>query len=181
MVGSVPYYPPSTRPGVISQIPNNGTIYERLLRQLVPRFPLSVLDKKIWSALRQAPILLENQNPVESSKRKYFDQKSGVIDALVRAHNEAESWQTKRQILALFANGFSRAELQQMIPELSKWRIDQARQHVIQNSRCLFRVQAKVTSRSRQRHFSRCPGIPKSGGCGLSSRGRWCSRRMGRR
>ena len=88
-------------------------------------------ENEIWSALRQAPILLENQNPVESSKRKYFDQKSEVIDALVKAHNEAESWQTKRQILSLFANDFSRAELQQMIPGLSKWRIDQARQHVI--------------------------------------------------
>ena len=88
-------------------------------------------ENEIWSALRQAPILLENQNPVESSKRKYFDQKSGIIDALVKAHNEAESWHTKRQILSLFANDFSRAELQQMIPGLSKWRIDQARQHVI--------------------------------------------------
>ena len=64
-------------------------------------------------------------------KRKYFDQKSGIIDALVKAHNEAESWQTKRQILSLFANDFSRAELQQMIPGFSKWQIDQARQHVI--------------------------------------------------
>ena len=33
--------------------------------------------------------------------------------------------------MSLFANDFSRAELQQMIPGLSKWRIDQARQHVI--------------------------------------------------
>ena len=38
-------------------------------------------------------------------------------------------WQTKRQILSLFADDFSRAELQEMIPGLSKWRIDQARQH----------------------------------------------------
>ena len=88
-------------------------------------------ENEIWSALRQAPILLQNHNPGESSKRKYFNQNSGIIDALVKAHNEAESWQTKRQILSLFANDFSRAELQQMIPGLSKWRIDQARQHVI--------------------------------------------------
>ena len=88
-------------------------------------------ENEIWSALRQAPILLENKNPAESSKRTYFDQKSGIIDALVKAHNEAESWQPKRQILSLFANDFSHAELQQIIPGLSKWRIDQARQHVI--------------------------------------------------
>ena len=88
-------------------------------------------ENEIWSALHQASILLENQTPVESSKQKYFDQKSVIIDALVKAHNEAESWQTKRQILSLFANDFSRAELQQMIPRLSKWWIDQAWQHVI--------------------------------------------------
>ena len=88
-------------------------------------------ENEIWSALRQTQILLENQNSGGSSKVKYFDQNSGVIDALVKAHNEAESWQTKRQILSLFANDFSRVELQQMIPGLSKWRIDQARQHVI--------------------------------------------------
>ena len=88
-------------------------------------------ENEIWSALRQAQILLENQNSGGSSKIKYFDQNSGVIDALVKAHNEAESWQTKRQILSLFANDFSRVELQQMIPGLSKWRTDQARQHVI--------------------------------------------------
>ena len=48
---------------------------------------------------------------------------------LVKAHNEAPSWQTKRQILSLFANDFSRSELQKLIPGLSKWRIDQARDH----------------------------------------------------
>ena len=35
----------------------------------------------------------------------------------------------KRQILSLFANDFSRWELQTLIPGLTKWRIDQARQH----------------------------------------------------
>lgn len=49
----------------------------------------------------------------------------------MKAHNEAESWQTKRQILSLFANDFSRTELQELIPGLSKWRIDQARQHAV--------------------------------------------------
>jgi hypothetical protein len=64
--------------------------------------------------------------------RKYFDSSSEQIDALIEAHNEAESWQTKRQILSLFANDFSRTELQSMIPSLSKWRIDQARSHATQ-------------------------------------------------
>jgi len=48
---------------------------------------------------------------------------------LVKAHNQAELWQTKRQILFIFANDFSPTELQKRISGLSKWRIDQARQH----------------------------------------------------
>ncbi|KAK3747904.1 hypothetical protein QZH41_010207, partial [Actinostola sp. cb2023] len=93
-------------------------------------------ENEIWSTLRQTgPLLSENQNAGESSKRMHFDQNSGIIDVLVRAHDEAETWQTKRQILSLFANDFSGAELQQMIPGLSKWRIDQARQHAIQTGK----------------------------------------------
>ena len=47
---------------------------------------------------------------------------------MIKAYDQAESWQTKRQILSLFANEFSRRELQTLIPGLTKWRIDQARQ-----------------------------------------------------
>ena len=54
---------------------------------------------------------------------------------MIKAHNEAESWQTKRQILSLFANDFSRSELQSLIPGLSKWRIDQARSHATQTGK----------------------------------------------
>ena len=88
-------------------------------------------EQEIWSSLQQTLHLLENENPEGSSKRRYFDQNSGIMDALVKAHDEAESWQTKRQILSLFANNFSCTELHKMIPGLSKWRIDQARQHSI--------------------------------------------------
>ena len=67
--------------------------------------------------------MLENEGTV-AKKWKYFDVKSGLIDALIEAPNQAQSWQTKRQILSLFANDFSRLELQKMVPDLSKWRID---------------------------------------------------------
>ena len=70
-----------------------------------------------------------------SQARKSFDTNTGLIDVLIKAHNQAQSWQTKRQILSLFANDFSRAELQKLVPGLSKWRIDQARQHATQTGR----------------------------------------------
>ena len=79
---------------------------------------------QIWSTLCKAPILLE-------SPAWDFNNYSMIIDALVKVHNEAKSSQTKRRILSLFANDFSCAELQQIIPSLSKWRIDQTQQQVI--------------------------------------------------
>ena len=53
----------------------------------------------------------------------------GLVQTLLSAHNNTENWQTKHQILSLFVNDLSKTELQEMIPGLSKWRIDQARCH----------------------------------------------------
>ncbi|KXJ22171.1 hypothetical protein AC249_AIPGENE4203 [Exaiptasia diaphana] len=89
-------------------------------------------EQQIWRSLRQDPYLVEND---DSSKVKHFDTESELMDTLIKAHNEAQSWQTKRQILSLFANDFSRAELQTILPGLSKWRIDQARDHATKSGR----------------------------------------------
>ena len=85
-------------------------------------------EQQLWQSIRQDPFITEKESTT-GAKRKYFDINSEPIDVLVKAHNEAPSWQTKRQILSLFANDFSRSELQKLIPGLSKWRIDQARDH----------------------------------------------------
>ena len=45
--------------------------------------------------------MLENEGTV-AKKQKYFDVKSELIDALIEAHNQAQSWETKRQILSPF-------------------------------------------------------------------------------
>jgi len=90
-------------------------------------------EEALWESLRREPIL-ENEG-TSAKKRKYFDVKSDLIDGLIEAHNQAHSWQTKRQILSLFANDFSRLELQKMIPGLSKWRIDQARNHATETGK----------------------------------------------
>ena len=85
-------------------------------------------DEALWESLRREP-MLENEGTV-AKKRKYFDVKSDLIDALTEAHNQAQSWQTKGQILSLFANDFSRLELQKMIPGL-----DQARNHATETAK----------------------------------------------
>ncbi|KXJ05912.1 hypothetical protein AC249_AIPGENE28663 [Exaiptasia diaphana] len=87
-------------------------------------------EDHLWDSIRREPLISWTEN--EKSGRKYFDTNSALIDSLIKAHNQAESWQTKRQMLSLFSNDFSRSELQSMIPGLSKWRIDQARNHATQ-------------------------------------------------
>lgn len=77
----------------------------------------------VWRALQGEPLLHD------TSKRKHFDSSSGIVEVLIKAYDQADSWQTKRQILSIFANDFTRSKLQNMVPGLSKWRIDQARQH----------------------------------------------------
>lgn len=82
-------------------------------------------EGEIWKALRQDSNLSEDH----SSKVKQLEIDSNLMETLIKAHSEAQSWQSKRQILSLFANDFTREELQRLIPGLSKWQIDQAREH----------------------------------------------------
>lgn len=84
-------------------------------------------EELVWKALQTEALL--NADRDNQGKRKRFDPSSGLVDILIKAYEQAGHWQTKRQILSLFADDFSRAELQEMIHGISKWRIDQARQH----------------------------------------------------
>ena len=61
--------------------------------------------------------------PVDQSKH------SDVVENLTEAYNHAENRETRLQILSLFVNKFSKSQLQEMIPGLSKRQIDDARTH----------------------------------------------------
>ncbi|KAK3745426.1 hypothetical protein QZH41_010250, partial [Actinostola sp. cb2023] len=84
-------------------------------------------EQELWNAIRRETSLETTAS--DHTRRKSFDPNSEMIDVLIKAYDQAGSWQTKRQILSLFANDFSKTELMKMLPTLSKWRIDQARQH----------------------------------------------------
>ena len=84
-------------------------------------------EEELWSAVRQEKSVQTSSSA--ATRRKSFEPSSGLIDVLIKSYNQAESCQTKRQILSLFANNFRQPELMKMIPTLSKWRIDEARQH----------------------------------------------------
>ena len=61
--------------------------------------------------------------PVDQSKH------SDVMESLAEAYNQAENRETRLQILSLFVNKFSKSQLQEIIPGLSKRQIDDARTH----------------------------------------------------
>ena len=107
--------------------------YQRKVKEVL-QVVLSVVvpgqEERMWSCLRQDQQVhnIGNEPP---AKRKRLD--TGLVKTLISAHNDAENWHTKRQILSLFVtcNDFSKTDLQEMIPGLSKWRIDQAHRHAI--------------------------------------------------
>ena len=112
-------------------------------------------EELVWKALK-AEVHLDADRD-NQGKRKRFDPSSGLVDVLIKAYEQADHWQTKRQILSLFADYFSRAELQEMISGLSKWRIDQARQHATEAGKGqplpeLPRFRAKI-DREKVDHF----------------------------
>ena len=56
-----------------------------------------------------------------------------LVPRLVRCYEEAGSWYNRQQILSLFVSDYSKTELLELIPGLTKWRIDEARRHAFKN------------------------------------------------
>ena len=52
-----------------------------------------------------------------------------LLSRLITLYNEAISWHTRRQILSVFVDDYSKTELLSLIPGLTKWRIDEAQKH----------------------------------------------------
>ena len=57
-----------------------------------------------------------------------------LVSRLVTCYEEAGSWYNRQQILSLFAGDYSKTELLQLIPGLTKWRIDEPRKHAFKTS-----------------------------------------------
>ena len=56
-----------------------------------------------------------------------------LVGRLVILYEEAAYCYTRQQILSLFVTDYSKTELLNLIPGLSKWRIDEARKHAFQS------------------------------------------------
>lgn len=83
-------------------------------------------ESELWKAVKRSSDKLDE--PAEQSqKRKKWDDET--VKSLVAAYNNAETSQTRTQILSIFVYDFPKSELCQLIPGLSKFKIDTARKH----------------------------------------------------
>ena len=96
--------------------------FQAVLSTVVPEQENEVLQEVLNQCVDAEP-----GNDVD--KDNIVDKKE--LSILLAAFNEAESRQTRLQILSLFAKHFTKKELREMVPGLSNWQIDQARRHAV--------------------------------------------------
>ena len=60
---------------------------------------------------------------------------NSLVDEFVEAYNQAETSQTRLQILSIFSGSFSKEELKRLLPGITKWKIDQAQLHAAINGK----------------------------------------------
>ena len=75
----------------------------------------------------QATVLLNELMKTEYNRNN--DDEQGKVSHLITLFKEANSWFLKRQILSVFVRDYSKRRLQELIPGLSVWAIDEARKH----------------------------------------------------
>ena len=61
-------------------------------------------------------------------------EEDSLVSRLMTLYNKASSWYTQQQILSLFASDYTKTELLELMPGLTKFRIDKARRHAFQNN-----------------------------------------------
>ena len=95
------------------------------LEVIAPRNPAS-----LWQALKssqsvEAALCITDQT---SADHKY-------LEALAETYQNANSWDTHRQILSVIADLIPYSVIQQFIPDITEYRIKTARQHTVQQGR----------------------------------------------
>lgn len=86
----------------------------------------------VWKAFQERKFgnLYQPECPVEPKKWE-----TRLVDEFVEAYNQAETSQTRLQILSIFCGSFSKEELKGLLPGITKWKIDQARLHAAINGK----------------------------------------------
>ena len=75
-------------------------------------------------------------------------EEESPVSRLVTLYNEANPWYTQQQILSLFAGDYTKTELLQLVPGLTKFRIDEARKHALKTKPGQL-IQPTIITRTR--------------------------------
>ena len=105
-----------------------GRVLAEVLTTIVPD-----QEEKVLEALRCSldTTLVKKGNESRACAVKE-EVTTDQLSILLWVYHEAESRQTRLQILSMFVKHFSKKELREMIPGLSKWHIDQPRRHAVE-------------------------------------------------
>lgn len=76
----------------------------------------------------QSSDLFELISKSTTAETTFADDKD-IVGRLITLYNSASSRVTQLEILSLFVQDYSKAQLKEMIPGITKWRIDEARRH----------------------------------------------------
>jgi len=82
---------------------------------------------------------------IQSSRKEEGNMDSTLLEALVECYENAGHWSTRRQILSIIADKVSFAVLQRWIPDISRYRYNIARHHVLLHGRGAVIPQEKNT------------------------------------
>ena len=91
--------------------------------------PTPQVQMKLHSVSNFLRIADRRVGPVRSQLSTVVESISSptLLSRLITLYKEATSWHTRRQILSVFVNDYSKTELLRLIPGLTKWKIDEAR------------------------------------------------------
>lgn len=81
----------------------------------------------------QSAILLENLSSEKISRDEKVD--ISLLDALSECYNNTSNWGTRRQILSIMADKVTFKDLQKWIPELTRYRYNIAKHHLLLHGR----------------------------------------------
>jgi len=84
----------------------------------------------LWDVLKKSQMV---ENALNIKQPSLADQK--YLEALAETYQNAESWNTRRQVLSIMADLVPYAMLLQYVPGITEYRVKTARQHALQHGR----------------------------------------------
>ena len=111
--------------------------YRTTLRNLMDMMHTLIAPGQEKKLSSPEPMLSEDLSPEDS-----------LLSTVVDLFKKADDWKERRKLLSLLCNDFSKSELQDLIPELTKHQVDSARKHAAEHGKGV-QVESERITRNR--------------------------------